>query len=545
VKNKTATSERPDYQVLILGTGFAGIGTAIQLTKAGFTDFALIEKEADVGGTWFVNTYPGCACDVQSHMYSFSFEPNPNWSREFSPQPEILAYLKRCADKYQLRPRVQFETQAVGATYDERSSLWRVKLADAKAVESYLALRGLKPGEPLPDNDPELPPHRWVTARAVVSGMGGLSTPSYPSVPGLDTFQGKTFHSQRWDHDYDLSGKRVAVVGTGASAIQFVPEIQPKVRKLDLYQRTPPWVLPKPDRAISKVERWSYRNLPGVRLARRAALYTTLESRAVAFAIDPRLFKVAEPLARLYLRQQVPDAALRKKLLPNYSMGCKRVLMSNNWYKSLTRPNVEVVDTGIAEVRAHSVVDKQGVEREVDAIIFGTGFRVHDVIPRGIIRGRGGRDLVDGWPQGPEAYKGTTNTGFPNLFFLLGPNTGLGHNSVVFMIEAQIHYIVEALKHMRDNDLAEIEVTREAQTSFNESLVERAKGTVWTEGGCSSYYLHPETGKNVAIWPDFTFKFAAATRNFDASNYTVRPLSALESVAKSDPALTTATSEVA
>jgi cation diffusion facilitator CzcD-associated flavoprotein CzcO len=545
VKNETTTGERPDYQVLILGTGFAGIGTAIQLQKAGFTDFALIEKEADVGGTWFVNTYPGCACDVQSHMYSFSFEPNPDWSREFSPQPEILAYLRRCADKYQVRPRVQFETQAVGATYDERNSLWRVKLADARAVERYLQLRGLKPGDPLPENDPEQPAHRWLTARVVVSGMGGLSTPSYPTLPGLDGFRGKTFHSQRWDHDYELSGKRVAVIGTGASAIQFVPEIQPRLAKLDLYQRTPPWILPKPDRAISKPERWSYRNLPGLRLARRAALYAMLESRAIAFAIDPRLFKLAEPLARLYLKQQVPDKALRKKLLPSYSMGCKRVLMSNDWYKTLTRPNVEVIDSGIREVRAHSVVDKQGVERPVDAIIFGTGFRVHDVIPRGIIRGRGARDLVDTWPQGPEAYKGTTAAGFPNLFFLLGPNTGLGHNSVVFMIEAQIHYIVQALSHMRAHDLAEIEVKREAQAEFNASLVERSKGTVWTEGGCSSYYLHPVSGKNVAVWPDFTFKFAAATRHFDAHNYSVRSSSALVSAVRAEDALQTRASEVA
>ena len=545
MKNKTSTAERPDYQVLILGTGFAGIGAAIQLQKAGFSDFALIEKEADVGGTWFVNTYPGCACDVQSHMYSFSFEPNPDWSREFSPQPEILAYLRRCADKHQLRPRVQFETQAVGATYDERNSLWRVKLADAKEVERYLSLRKLKPGEPLPENDPELPAHRWVTARVVVSGMGGLSTPSYPTLPGLDDFAGKMFHSQRWDHDYDLTGKRVAVIGTGASAIQFVPAIQEKLTKLDLYQRTPPWILPKPDRAISQPERWSYRNVPGLRFLRRAALYTMLESRAIAFALDPRLFKFAEPLARLYLKQQVPDKALRKKLLPSYSMGCKRVLMSNDWYKTLTRPNVEVVDTGISEVRAHSVVDKQGVERPVDAIIFGTGFRVHDVIPRGIIRGRDARDLVDSWPKGPEAYKGTTATGFPNLFFLLGPNTGLGHNSVVFMIEAQIHYVVEALKHMRENDLAEVEVKREAQAAFNASLVERSKGTVWTEGGCSSYYLDPVSGKNVAVWPDFTFKFAAATKVFDANNYSVRPLSALSTLAQAGAGLPLPTSEVA
>ncbi|MDB4971769.1 MAG: flavin-containing monooxygenase [Myxococcaceae bacterium] len=541
VKTNQKTSLEPDHQVLILGTGFAGLGMAIQLLKAGFHDFALVEKEPELGGTWFVNTYPGCACDVQSHMYSFSFEPNPDWSREFATQPEILSYLKRVADKYELRERVQFQTQAIGAEYDEERCLWRVRLAETRAVERYFELRGLKPGDSFPSDDPELPPYRVVTARALVSGIGGLSTPSYPTLPGLERFEGKTFHSQRWDHDYDLRDKRVAVIGTGASAIQFVPEIQPKLRRLDLYQRTPPWILPKPDRAISQLERWSYRNLPGLRQLRRAALYTALESRAIAFAVDPRLFKVAEPVARLYLRSQVRDPALRKKLTPSYSMGCKRVLISNDWYRSLTQPNVEVVNGGIREVRAHSVVDQDGVEREVDAIIFGTGFRVHDVIPRGVFRGRGGADIVDQWPDGPQAFKGTTVSGFPNLFLLLGPNTALGHNSVVYMIEAQINYVVRALEHMRAQELAELEVTQAAQRAFNEELMERSEGTVWTSGGCSSYYLHPVSGRNVAIWPDFTFRFRAATRRFDPHQYRQREAAQLQAPSgakvRSEPAL--------
>jgi cation diffusion facilitator CzcD-associated flavoprotein CzcO len=535
VKTKTVLGEQPDHQVVILGTGFSGIGMAIQLRRAGFDDFALIEKEADVGGTWYVNTYPGCACDVQSHMYSFSFEPNPNWSREFSTQPEIHAYLRGCADKYQLRPRVTFETQALGAEYDEERCLWRIKLAPAKDVEQYMSLRGLKPGDSLPSDDPELPKYRVITARAVVSGMGGLSTPAYPALKGLESFQGKAFHSQRWDHDFDLNGKRVAVIGSGASAIQFVPEIQPKLKQLDLYQRTPPWILPKPDRAISQAERWSYRSVPGVRALRRAALYTMLESRVVAFALEPRLFKAAEPLAKLYLRSQVKDPALRKKLTPNYSMGCKRVLMSNDWYRSIARDNVEVIDAGIREVRAHSVVDGQGVERPVDAIIFGTGFRVHDVIPRGVLYGRKHTDLIDQWPDGPHAYKGTTIPSFPNMFMLLGPNTALGHNSVVYMIEAQINYVVRALEHMRDHALAEIEVTAEAESAYNASLVERSKDTVWTSGGCSSYYLHPVSGRNVAIWPDFTFRFRAETLRFDPQNYRVKTLAALDAAGKQPP----------
>lgn len=509
----------PDHEVLIIGTGFAGLGMAIQLKKAGFDSFTLLEKERDVGGTWLVNNYPGCACDVQSHMYSFSFEPNPDWSREFATQPEILAYLRRCADKYALRPRVQFNTQAISASYDEEACVWHVRIADAEQVGAFMAARDIKPGDALPVSDAAFPATRVVTARVVVSGMGGLSTPAYPNLKGLKSFQGKTFHSQRWDHDYDLQGKRVAVIGTGASAIQFVPEIQAKVGRLDLYQRTPPWIFPKPDRQITAKERWWFRNVPVTRLARRLKLYTLLESRAIAFVVNPKLTKQAEKFALSYLRRRISDPVLREKVTPKYAMGCKRVLMSKNWYPAISQPNVDVITTGIREVRESSVVDQDGVEREVDAIIFGTGFRISELVPRGVIQGRNGVDLIDSWTHGPEAYKGTTVAGFPNMFLLVGPNTGLGHNSIVYMIEAQVSYVMDALKHMRDKGLREIEVRRVAQDKFNEELQKKSKATVWETGGCSSYYLHPETGKNIAVWPDFTFRFRWATRRFDVANY--------------------------
>jgi cyclohexanone monooxygenase len=510
---------RPDVDVLIIGTGFAGLGLAIQLQKSGFHDFLLVEKEPDIGGTWLVNQYPGCACDVQSHMYSFSFEPNPDWTREFASQPEILAYLKRCTDKHQLRPRIRFETQAVGAHYDEAEHLWRVKLANARAVDAQLAQHGLKPGEHLPAQFTMQLDTQQLTARIVVSAMGGLSTPAYPELPGLARFRGEVFHSQRWRHDLDLSGKRVAVVGTGASAIQFVPELQRKVAQLDLYQRTAAWVLPKPDRKIGELERGVLRSVPGARLLRRLALYTQLESRALAFVHRPELLAVAERFARLYVRSQVKDRALRKKLTPSYALGCKRVLMSNDWFRAVTQPNVDVITSGIRELTEHGVIDAEGRERPADAIVFGTGFRINDLVPRGLIHGRRGRDLVDTWQHGPEAYKGTTIAGFPNLFILVGPNTGLGHNSIIYMIESQIRYVLGALTQMRAERLVELEVEHEAQQRFNQDLQRRSEGTVFTSGGCASYYLDPNSGRNIAVWPDFTFMFRLATRRFDAGNY--------------------------
>ncbi len=513
---------RIDHEVLIIGTGFSGMGMAIQLQKAGLDHFVLVEKDGDVGGTWLVNDYPGCACDIPSHMYSFSFEGNPNWSRDFASQPEILAYLRGCADKYGLRPRIQFGTQVISASYDEDACAWSVKLAATSAVKQFMAQKGLKPGDALLADNPSFPPVRTVRARVVVSGMGGLSIPAYPKLKGLESFKGHAFHSQQWDHGYDLTGKRVAVIGTGASAIQFVPKIQPKVGHLDVYQRTPPWVLPKADGPIPEHVRRLYRALPPARVMRRLAIYSALESRAVALAFLPGLVRAAEAYARWYLKKEVRDEGLRKKLVPNYALGCKRVLLSNDWLPAITQPNVDVVTTGIAEVREHSIVDAEGVERPVDVIIYGTGFRVQDFLARGLVKGRRGVDLVDTWPRGPEAYKGSSCAGFPNLFFLLGPNTALGHNSVVYMIESQIRYVVDALRTMRNRDLVELEVERDAQTHFNEELEHRAGRTVWTKGGCRSYYLNPETGRNFAIWPGFTFTFRWATRVFDAARYRSR-----------------------
>jgi len=477
--------------VLIVGTGFAGLCMAIKLREAGITDFVVLERASEPGGTWRDNNYPGCACDVQSHLYSFSFELNPDWSRMFARQPEIKAYLAHCVEKYELAQHIRYGATVNEARFDDAASVWRVRTEDGRSF----------------------------SARFLVSGMGGLSTPAYPDVKGLSNFKGKTFHSADWDHAYDLKGKRVAVIGTGASSIQFVPQIAKEVAQLDLYQRTPPWIMPKADRAISGREQRLFRKYPIAQKAVRAGIYALMESRALGFVVNPKLLTLAERFARSYIARKIADPVLRAKVTPDFAFGCKRVLISNDYYPALTRPNVDVLTDGIREVRAHSIVGNDGVEREVDAIIYGTGFKAQDPMPRGTIFGRQGLDLMDAWDNGLEAYLGTTIHGFPNLFMLVGPNTGLGHNSMVYMIESQVHYVMECLKTMRRRKLIEVEPKRDVQSAFNLKLQERHSKTIWTSG-CKSWYLD-KNGKNTTLWPGFTFQFRAATRTFGTADYTL------------------------
>ncbi|TDP44310.1 flavin-containing monooxygenase [Zavarzinia compransoris] len=482
---------RPDHDVIVIGTGFSGIGMAIQLKKAGMNDFVVLEKADKVGGTWRDNHYPGCACDVQSHLYSYSFERNPDWSRMYSPQPEIRAYIERTAEKYGVTPHIRYGVTLTGAHFEEDLGLWRLTTATGETI----------------------------TARAVVSGMGALSIPSYPTIKGRDSFKGASFHSQNWDHGYDLKGKRVAVIGTGASAIQFVPAIQPAVGELKLFQRTAPWVMPKPDREIGTLERAANRYVPGFQRTFRELIYWYLEARVFGFAVRPDLMKKMEGLARRYIRKQVKDPALRAKVTPDYTIGCKRVLLSNDYYRSLTQDNVEVVITGIREITARGVVTDDGVEHEVDAIIYGTGFKATDMLSGFSITGIGGEDLNARWKRdGAQAYLGTTTTGFPNLYFLMGPNTGLGHSSMVYMIESQIHYVMEALKLMQAKGYNHLDVKPEVQAAFNRKLTGKLDGTVWNNGGCLSWY-RDEQGRNVTLWPDFTFRFRHATARLNPADY--------------------------
>ncbi|MGQ0507605.1 MAG: flavin-containing monooxygenase, partial [Myxococcaceae bacterium] len=405
---------------LIVGTGFSGLGMAIQLKRSGKDNFVVLEKAREVGGTWRENDYPGCACDVPSHLYSFSFEPNPHWTRAFAPQREILEYLKGCADRYGLRPHLRFGQEIQDARFDERSGTWNVT---TRSGDSY-------------------------RARHVVLGVGALHHPLIPELPGLERFKGSTFHSAKWDHSVSLEGKRVAVVGTGASSIQFVPQIQPEVAKLTLFQRTPPWILPKPDRAITSAERAIFRTVPFVQRLFRYGLYWTFESRGLGFTVDARLMKLVARLAQRHIRKQIADPVLREKVTPQYLPGCKRILISNDYYPALAQPNVDVMTHSVREVTEEGVVTDDGTVHPADVIIFGTGFRVGELLSKVNVEGLRGRNLKNAWGSGIEAYRGTTVSGFPNLYVLMGPNTGLGHNSMVFMIEAQIQLVLSQMEEL-------------------------------------------------------------------------------------------------
>jgi cation diffusion facilitator CzcD-associated flavoprotein CzcO len=476
--------------VCIVGSGFSGLGMAISLLRDGVDDFVVLERAGDVGGTWRDNTYPGCACDVPSHLYSFSFEPNPAWTRTFSSQPEILRYLRHCAEKYGVVPHLRFHHELLDAQWDEREQRWFVDTSQGQ-----------------------------YTARVLIAATGALSDPSIPDLPGLQSFTGRVFHSARWDHDYDLRGRRVAVVGTGASAIQFVPRIQPLVGELKLFQRTPAWIMPHPDRGLTALERRVYRSLPMLQLAMRAGIYWGRETFVIGFLRNR--MSLATRIAKRHLRAQVADPALRRRLTPRYTMGCKRILISDDFYPALQQPNVEVVSDGIREVREHSVVTTDGTERDVDAIIFGTGFQVTDMPVAARIRDAAGRGLAGVWQGSPQAYVGSAVAGFPNFFMMLGPNTGLGHTSQVFMIESQINYVAGALRHMRTQGVATIEVRPEAQRSYNDELQRRLQGTVWNSGGCRSWYLD-RNGRNSTLWPGSTWTFRQRTRHFRPQDYVLR-----------------------
>ncbi len=353
----------------------------------------------------------------------------------------------------------------------------------------------------------------------LIAAQGPLSEPLVPELPGLDSFEGTAFHSATWDHEHSLDGERVAVIGTGASAIQFVPKIQPLVARMHVFQRTPPWVMPHPNRPMKDWEHKLYRRLPAVQLGMRAAIYWARETFVVGFR-NRRMRKLVTRMALRQLEQQVPDAELRAKLTPRYELGCKRILPTDEWYPALMQPNVELVTDGIREVRPRSIVTADGEEREVDTIIFGTGFHVTDMPIGNHLYGRDGRSLAETWDGSPSAYKGATVAGYPNLFFLVGPNTALGHNSIVFMIESQINYVAGALRALRRPGAGILDVRPEAQSAYNSALDERMRGTVWVSGGCSSYYID-RNGRNSTIWPDFTWPFRQRTREFDEAAYAV------------------------
>jgi cation diffusion facilitator CzcD-associated flavoprotein CzcO len=477
-----------ELAAVVVGAGFSGIAAGIALRRVGINDFVILEKADRVGGTWRENTYPGAACDIPSHLYSYSFEPNPRWSRAYGGQAEILAYLEHCATKYGLRPHLRFGRRVQHARFDETAGTWSVT---TEGGETFVA-------------------------RALLLGNGALHVPQLPDIPGLATFEGVQFHSARWNHDVDLAGKRVAVIGTGASAIQFVPELAKQAARLHVFQRTPPWIVPKRDRPITAVERWLFARLPTTHWLRRAGLYWLLEARVVGFAYAPKINQLAERMALRSLTEQIPDPVLRAKLTPDYRLGCKRVLISNDYYSALQQPNVELVTDRIESVTPRGVRTADGTVREVDAIVCGTGFRVSEYLSQLGVYGRDGAELNDAWRSSLRNYLGITVSGFPNLFLLMGPNTGLGHNSMIFMIEAQARYAARAIEAIRTRELSFIDVRADVEQAFRAELARKMKHTVWTTG-CRSWYQTADG--DVFLWPGATFDYWRRTRRVDLADY--------------------------
>ncbi len=488
-----APANRPlptHVRVLVVGAGFGGLGMAIRLDGAGERDFLVVDKGRDVGGTWRENTYPGAACDVPSQLYSFSFAPNPGWSRSFSPQPEIQDYIQRTARESGVLDRFVFETALEEARWDADAALWRVRTSAGD-----------------------------LTADVLVTASGGLSEPRMPDIDGLAGFCGEVFHSARWNHDYDLAGKRVAVIGTGASAIQLVPELARQVDRLDVYQRTAPWVMPRRDRDYTAVEKLGFRFVPGLQKLYRTAIYWGRETFVPGFTINPRLAAPARKAALHNIERAIDDPGLRQKVTPDYQIGCKRILISNDYYPALARDHVDLVTDPIVKVTGNAVVTADGTEREVDAIVVATGFHTTEQPIAEHITGQAGQSLAQVWERhGMAAYKGTTIAGFPNLFQIVGPNTGLGHSSMVFIIESQIAYILSALARMKADGLTAVQPKPEAQRRWNDALQHRLARTVWNTGGCSSWYLDSH-GRNTTLWPGTTFSFRAKLARFDQDAY--------------------------
>ena len=476
-------------RVLIIGAGFAGVGLAIQLQKRSIDDFLVLEKAASVGGTWRDNHYPGAACDVPSHLYSYSFEPKTDWSRKFAPQAEIVAYIQHCVDKHQLAGKIRCNTEVASAEFEQASGLWRVIGKDG---EHYLA-------------------------QGLVSACGQLNQPAYPRIPGLESFAGEAFHSARWNHAYDLAGKRVAVIGTGASAIQFVPEIVPKVQHLTLFQRSAAYVISKPDRAYKRWELALLRRWPWLQQIDRGLKYVQHEVRALAFIHFPVLMKLFQFSFQRHLAAAIADPERQRQLQPDYPLGCKRILISNNYFPALAQGNVEIVNQAIQSITPHGVVTADGREHPVDALIYGTGFAATDFLAPMQIKGLDGVELNQAWRDGAEAYKGISVNGFPNLFLLYGPNTNLGHNSILYMLESQFAYVLNCLDALQQQGLRYMDVKPQVQQRFNQHLQQVIRHSIW-EQGCTSWYKNA-AGKNTNNWPGFTFTYRQQTRHLELADY--------------------------
>ncbi|MEM8861634.1 MAG: NAD(P)/FAD-dependent oxidoreductase [Chloroflexota bacterium] len=482
----SSTNFRPDYQTAIIGAGFGGLGMGIKLKMQGDDSFIIFERADELGGTWRDNNYPGCACDVPSSLYSFSFDQNPNWSKAFSNQPEILEYLKACAVKFNIREKIRFNSDVNHAEFDEHTGCWTIQCQDGFGI----------------------------TARFLISAMGPLNRPKIPHFPGIESFGGEIWHSAEWRHDVPLEGKRVASIGTGASAIQYIPEIAPDVRRLDVYQRSAPWVTPRNDAPRRPWVKRLFQRFPLFMNLHRSWIYWMLEMRVFWFlGKSEAIKKFAKSEALKHIEAGISDPELRQRVTPNYTIGCKRVLVSDDYYPALNRQNVELVTSPIQEIQPNCIIDADGNKRPTDIIILGTGFVASEFLTDMQVIGRGGRKLFDEWNStgGPEAYAGIQVSGYPNLFFLLGPNTGLGHNSVVHIIESNYNYIFDYMRMVQEKNVPFLDIDPAAQADFNSDLQDKLDKTVWQSGGCTSWY-QTDAGRNTTLWPGSTVAYRRLTR---------------------------------
>ncbi|MEA5364578.1 NAD(P)/FAD-dependent oxidoreductase [Amycolatopsis sp., V23-08] len=474
--------------VLIVGTGFGGIGTAIELKRAGFTDFTILESAAEPGGVWRDNTYPGAACDIPSPLYSFSFEPNPRWPKRFSYQPDILAYLRGVITKYGLEPHIRYGTEVTGAAFED--GVWRVETKNGETFE----------------------------ADVFVPAVGQLSRPVLPTIPGRDRFAGAAFHSARWDHDVDLHGKRVAVIGTGASAVQFVPELRKQAKHVTVFQRTPPYVLAKSDPTYHGWQHWLFEHLPPTQLLGRLRIFLLAEYATYAMTRHPVLAKMFELRAAQLRRRHIKDPALRAKLTPDYPLGCKRILFTNEYLPALAQPDVDVETARIGEITETGVRTEDGVEHEADVIVYGTGFAATDFLGQIDVRGLDGRPLKDAWSGGARAYLGITVPGFPNMFCVYGPNTNLGAGSIIYMIERQARYIRQAVEQLSRPGVSYLDVLPEVEARYDDEVQARLGHSVWS--ACTSWYRQAD-GRVTTNWPGLVTEYDRRTRRLDPADFRV------------------------
>lgn len=484
----------PHLPIVIVGAGFGGVGLAIKLREAGITDFTIFERINDIGGTWARNTYPGAACDVPSTLYCYSFEPNPNWSRKYSTQPDIHAYIKQTAEKHNIPQHIQFSTEVLNATFDEKTNQWLLKTNQGN-----------------------------YTTDVFITAAGPFAEAAYPDIEGIKTTKLPIIHTLHWDHDYDFNNKRVAIIGTGASAVQIIPQLQPKVSELIVFQRTPPWIVPRLDRNISTLEKAIYRRLPITQKMSRASWYAMIESFGLVGFVNAKFGKVFESLGRYQLKRQVPNETLRAKLTPQYTIGCKRAIFSDSYYPAMVQPNVTLVTDGVTRINDKSITDETGQRHNIDAVIIATGFEPLARLSHNVT-GTHGKTIADVYNERPQSYLGIANAHFPNMFTILGPFSAAGNQSGLFMIENEITYIVDAIKQVRQKGIARFEVKPEVQETFVDEMHSRAGKGAWLGGGCQSYYTNGR-GQNAGLYPNWSFTYRWRTARWDRKNYLIKKAS--------------------